>query len=50
MGKNRVGCPVFFNRATLWVSATIAVVACLSVTRWYCIETDKDINVFFSAL
>jgi len=33
------------------VSVAIAVVACLSVTRQYCIETDKDtINTFFSAL
>ena len=29
-------------------SVAIAVVVCLSVTRWYCIETDKDIIKFFS--
>ena len=42
---------IIFNRATLCVSAAIAVVACLSVTHRYCIKTDKDIiKLFFSAL
>jgi len=36
------------NRATLCVSAAIAVVACLSVIRRYCIKTDKNIIRLFS--
>ena len=38
----------FFNRVTLCVSAAIAVVAWLSVTCRYWIETDKDIIKLFS--
>ena len=37
-----------FYRATLWVSAVLAVVRCLSVTLVYCIKRPKDVIKFYS--
>jgi len=41
---------VLFTCVTLCVSAALAVDACLSVTRQYCIETDKDVIELFLGL